>query len=212
VVQISALLVDLGRVLVDFDMAGCEAVLASRSRVGAEALMRILWDTGRARSYERGEVTASQFHAYLVEDAGLEMGFEEFMTCWTEVFDPDPILPPHVLPELASRFPMTLVSNTNEAHADFVRRNYDFFPYFTNLVFSYEVGALKPDARIFERAIAVAGYPAGNLLFIDDRSENIAAAAGLGLQTHQFRSVTGLCDLFAGLGVPLDGRSATGDP
>jgi FMN phosphatase YigB (HAD superfamily) len=202
-VDIKAILFDLGRVLVDFDMVTCEAELTSRSRVEHDDLMRVLWDTGWARRYETGEVSASEFYEFVLREAGLTMEFEEFMKCWTEVFDPVPILPAHVLPALARAYPMTLISNTNQAHAEYIRDNYDVMRFFDNHVFSFQVGALKPDRRMFDRAIEVAGFPAANLIFIDDREENIKAAHDLGLNTHWFKSVPGLFELFGRLGVDL---------
>ena len=133
--EIKALLFDLGRVLVDFDMAGCEARLTSRSTLEHDELMRVLWDTGWARRYERGEVSADEFYRFLEREAGLSMDYDAFMKCWTEVFDPVPILPDHVLPALAKAYPMTIVSNTNEAHADYVRENYDVLPFFFKTMF-----------------------------------------------------------------------------
>jgi putative hydrolase of the HAD superfamily len=200
---IAAILFDLGRVIVHFDMSGCEATLASRAAVGPDDLMRILWDSGSARSYERGEISREEFYGFVKSEAGLRMTLDEFMKCWTEVFDPVPILPAQYLATLARRYPMTLVSNTSEAHAAYVRDNYDVFRHFRNLVFSYEVGSLKPDRRIFERAIDVAGFSPGELLFIDDREENILAARELGIRAHHFAGVDGLTALFQSMGVDL---------
>ncbi len=199
-----AILFDMGRVLVDFDMSGCEATLQSRSQVDMDQLMRIVWDSGVARAYERGETTAAEFYGHVKTHASLDMTFAQFMKCWTEVFDPVPILPPHFLPAIAGRFPLTLVSNTNEAHAAFVRDNYDVFGHFTNLVLSYEVGSLKPDPVIYHRAIEVSGFSAPDLLFIDDREENIGAASELGIRAYRFEGVDWLIALFASMGVDLE--------
>lgn len=204
--KFSAILFDLGRVIVHFDMSGCEATLASKASVDPDELLRILWDTGSARSYERGEISSGQFHDFVKAEAGLDMGFDEFMKCWTEVFDPVPILPGHFLPTLSTRFPMILVSNTNEAHANYIRDNYDVFAHFRNLVLSYEVGSLKPDRRIFDRAIEVSGFPPEELLFIDDREENILAARELGIEAHHFQGVDPLVRLFDSAGVDLRTR------
>jgi putative hydrolase of the HAD superfamily len=207
-VAISGILFDLGKVLVDFDMTGCESTLAAHSRLDRAGLVAALWDSGWPYRYERGEVTADEFHRYLIDSVGLSMDFRSFMKCWTEVFDPTPILPDHVLPTLAALFPMTLVSNTNQAHAEFVRDNYNVFPFFQNLVLSYQVGALKPEPRIFEYAIEVAGHPPDRLLMIDDRPENVEAAASLGLHTHRFESFRGLRECMHDFGVDLLGDGA----
>jgi HAD superfamily hydrolase (TIGR01549 family) len=82
---------------------------------------------------------------------------------------------------------LILVSNTNEAHIDFVRANFRVLDYFDHLVFSYKVGSLKPDREIFEHAIAISGHPPEALFYTDDREENVLAAAQLGMCAHQFR-------------------------
>jgi FMN phosphatase YigB (HAD superfamily) len=41
---------------------------------------------------------------------------------------------------------------------------------------------MKPDTRIYEAVEAVSGFSGEDLLYLDDRSENIAAGAGRGWQ------------------------------
>ena len=51
-------------------------------------------------------------------------------------------------------------------------------------VFSYEVGIMKPDVRIYRHALAVAGEPARNAVMIGDSYKNdIAPALSLGMRT-----------------------------
>ena len=204
-VKPEAILFDLGRVIVDFDMAQCESTLIANSRLEPDRLLHVVWDTGWIRRYETGSVTTVEFYDFLVREGGLEMDYEAFYVCWTEVFDPLPIIGPELLALLARQFPMTLVSNTNEAHADYVRQNYDVFGHFRHHVLSYQVGSLKPDPRMLESAIESAGLPAQALLFIDDREENILAGEALGLQTHHFRSLSLLKSHLVERGIEVEG-------
>jgi FMN phosphatase YigB (HAD superfamily) len=48
---------------------------------------------------------------------------------------------------------------------------------------------MKPDRKIYDAAIAVAGKPPESLFFTDDRAENIESALKLGIQAHHFRSL-----------------------
>ena len=77
------------------------------------------------------------------------------------------------------------------------------FDYFDHLVFSYEVGLLKPDPKIFEHAIAASNRPAEALFFTDDREENIVAAAALGMHAHQFVSEAKLVEALLQAGVEI---------
>jgi len=186
-VKIKAILFDLGKVLVDFNFeTGVEALHAACS-ISRNRLEEVLWDENCIRRYERGEISTSEFHSYLCETADLKMDLQGFRRTWSSVFLPDLIVSEDLIRALKRKYPLILVSNTNEAHIDFVRANFRVLDYFDHLVFSYEVGSLKPDREIFEHAIAISGHPPEALFYTDDREENILAGAQLGMRAHQFR-------------------------
>jgi putative hydrolase of the HAD superfamily len=77
------------------------------------------------------------------------------------------------------------------------------------VVSSAREGVAKPDRRIYEIAVALAGVPAERCLFVDDRAENVAAAAALGMRTVLYRSPA---DLRAVLEPLLPARARTVAP
>jgi putative hydrolase of the HAD superfamily len=54
------------------------------------------------------------------------------------------------------------------------------------------LGIRKPARGIFERAVAIAQATPEQVLFVDDREQNLAPARRLGMQTHLFRSAEAL--------------------
>ena len=64
--------------------------------------------------------------------------------------------------------------------------HYPFLTEFDMHHVSGEMGVIKPDPRIYEMVEARCGFPAGSILFVDDRPENIAAAEARGWQGHLF--------------------------
>src|SRR6185295_12768032 len=103
------------------------------------------------------------------------MELPDFCNTWTSVFLPNLLVSEDLIAALKQRYPLILVSNTNEAHIEFIRQKYSVLKYFDKQILSYEVGSLKPDPKIFECAIAASGLPAEALFFTDDRDENIVA-------------------------------------
>ena len=59
---------------------------------------------------------------------------------------------------------------------------------FGHLLFSCELKLAKPDPECYAHALARLGASAEEVIFIDDRSENVTAAAALGLQSLHFGS------------------------
>ena len=201
--KIEAVLFDLGKVLINFSFETVVKTLHESCSISRAQFEAILWDKVLVRRYERGEISTREFHDYLCERATLNMTLPQFRATWSSVFMPEPLVSDELLANLKRRYPLILVSNTNEAHVEFLREKYRVFDYFDHLIFSYEVRALKPDPKIFEHAIAVSNRPAEALFFTDDREENVTAAAALGMHAHQFVSEARLVEALQQAGVKV---------
>lgn len=75
---------------------------------------------------------------------------------------------------------------------------------FEHLIFSCELKSGKPDPACYQAALATLGASAGDVIFIDDRAENVAAAVELGLRSVQFTTPAAAREALRHLGVPLD--------
>ena len=200
---IEALLFDMGKVLVDFDFDRGLERFGARTPLSAEEFRSIILDHEWVGRYEHGRISSADYLRYLRDAGRLEMTLEEFHEAWSSIFLPGLIIPEELLSNLKARYPLILVSNTNQSHADFVARNYSVLDYFDHKIFSHEVGSMKPDRKIYDAAIAVAGKPPGALFFTDDREENVESAARLGIRTHQFHSVLKLVKALQNNGVQI---------
>lgn len=94
--------------------------------------------------------------------------------------------------------PVVLVSNaTLRLEEDLEALGLTYF--FDDVVNSARVGAMKPDRRIYQIAAERAGARPERCLFIDDRVENVAAAAALGMTGVHYRDVADLRSVLAPL-------------
>lgn len=71
-------------------------------------------------------------------------------------------------------------------------------------VFSYQVGALKPDPRMYRAALDTLEVAPGEAVFIDDAPANVAGARALGIDAILFRGVPALLDALRARGLPVD--------
>jgi putative hydrolase of the HAD superfamily len=79
-----------------------------------------------------------------------------------------------------------LLSNSGPEVMARVRADHPLEARFDAVVISCEVGLSKPDPRIYRLCLERIGLPAPETLFVDDRADNIAGAAGIGLRTLLF--------------------------
>lgn len=54
------------------------------------------------------------------------------------------------------------------------------------VIASYQLGVRKPDPNFYTKLLGVADLAPEQVLFIDDREENVASAQKLGIASHQF--------------------------
>ena len=78
-----------------------------------------------------------------------------------------------------------------------VRADHPLETCFDAVVISCEVGLSKPDPRIFRLCLERLGLPAPDVLFVDDRADNVEGAAAVGLRTLQFEGPDALARLQA---------------
>jgi putative hydrolase of the HAD superfamily len=86
---------------------------------------------------------------------------------------------------------LALLSN---AGADFGSyfRNGAFGPLFERVFVSGELNLIKPDAAIFRHVLDELGTDAAHTVFVDNKAENVAGAAALGITGHVFTGAPGL--------------------
>ena len=83
--------------------------------------------------------------------------------------------------------PAYVFSNTNELAVEHIRRSFPFYANFDGYILSYQHGAMKPDARLYEVVERQSAHRGAEILYLDDRPENVAAGAARGWQVilHQ---------------------------
>lgn len=91
----------------------------------------------------------------------------------------------------AQGVPVFSLTNFGIQTYELARTRYPFLSAFDRDFISGHIGTIKPDPVIYETLEAQSKLPPQALLFTDDRSENIAAAAARGWQTHHFTGPQG---------------------
>ena len=91
-----------------------------------------------------------------------------------------------------------ILSNMGDTVLQAMERECDWLARFDVLVWSYQLQMAKPDAAIYRYALEKLGTRPEETLFIDDRQENVEAAAALGMKAMIFTTVENLrSDLIA---------------
>jgi HAD superfamily hydrolase (TIGR01509 family) len=181
---VRAMLFDIGNVLLRFDFNLALNKLASQSAVrdAVEALGLI----DRVKmAYEDGQIDRAAFLRGAFDVLRFRGTEADFIAAWEDIFEPNaPMVA--LVDQLHGRFPLYILSNTNDIHLDYVRRRYGFFGRFDGGVLSHEARASKPGREIFEIVCRQCRLEPGSTFFIDDLLPNIETARALGFQCHHY--------------------------
>ncbi len=182
--MIRAFLFDIGNVLVRFDFSRAVRALAALSDVRDEADALHRMDEVKL-GYEDGQISRADFLREAFHILGYRGTQAQFIAAWQGIFTENAPMT-SLVRALRGRFPLVLLSNTNDMHVEGLFRDFPVFAHFTGATYSYEAKASKPHRPIYEMACRTHGLDPGTTFFIDDLAANIATARELGFQAHHY--------------------------
>ena len=181
---IRAILFDIGNVLLRFDFTICLKALASKSGITDPLATFARFDQVKA-AYEDGQIDRAAFLRAVFDVLNYRGTEAEFVTAWENIFEPNEQMFP-LVEKLHERFPLYLLSNTNDIHREFFMRRWPVFRHFTGGTYSDLARASKPSRAIYEIACRDFALEPATTFFIDDLLPNIETARGLGFQVHHY--------------------------
>jgi len=180
-----AILFDIGNVLVVYDHATTLAAVAARYAVTPTVLEAAYSKIGR--SFGMGKLRPVQVCSTLNRMLGGQLTMDEFAAAFCAGLTRDDAALTYVAGlQVEDELFVGAISNTNAIHVNWLDAHVPELNDFELVIMSNEVALLKPDPEIFELALELLDLPAGNVLYIDDAAENVAAASAIGMEgfTH----------------------------
>jgi putative hydrolase of the HAD superfamily len=175
---------DLGNVLIFFDHQKMCRQVAEYSGLQFDLVQEVMQKYGDL--YERGHVDSKMIHEELSRMAQKKLQFDTLMHAISNIFEPNEETI-SIAQELKKRgHRLFLLSNTCEAHFEFVFAQYPFLKHFDGYVLSYEVGARKPEKKIYEKALEIAGCRNEECFYTDDILPYVETARSLNIDAEQY--------------------------
>ena len=181
---------DLGNILLSFDPGISCGNVAERFGVTVESVKDAIYASGLQDQLEHGAISGDEFAAKI----RVSLGQSEENLPTAELLEAVSSMYTLIdgMAELMEQVRLKqrrvgLLSNTCHAHWDWIcRQNYPLFAQpLDATVLSYEVGAMKPNETIYRIAEQLAGVNPREILFIDDRQENVEGALKRGWRAAQ---------------------------
>ena len=175
--KISAILFDVGRVLIDFSYAEFFSWLSAHGAQlkGVEDFV----NKTDLHAYEKGHIDDDTFLANLNQLLTRPVNKHGLIERWLDLFLPiDDML--QLAKQLMPQYRVYLLSNTSALHWQHIVPRFRLDEYSHGLLASYEVGVMKPDAAIFRAAEQQFKLSPATTVFIDDIADNALGAEQCG--------------------------------
>ena len=137
--------------------------------------------------FEKGKISESNFldgFSEFIPNASIE----EIKAAWNTIIGDFPLYRLEFLQLLKNKYRLFLLTNTDMIHIENFEEKVGtsffsaFYQCFEKVYYSYEMGMRKPDEAIFKSIINKHDLNPSRTLFVDDKKENTAAAASVGLE------------------------------
>jgi 2-haloacid dehalogenase len=195
---------DLGKVLVDFDYGIATDKIARRSRFSPAQLRELLDHSPLLFRFESGLLSREEFFGEVCAACGYSGRLDEFCAVFADIFtEIKPMTALHAALR-AGGVPTYIFSNTNDIAAGHIRERFPFFSRFDGYVLSYQHGAMKPAAKIYEVVEEQTGRKGKDIVYLDDRAENVAAGLARGWQALCHETPEKTIPALRRLGLPVD--------
>jgi len=185
--ELRLIISDFGGVICTFDYRiFCER-LARRTGRKTDQVFAAAFGDHLQRAFETGRLSGPEYHREVMTRLRLDIPYDEFFPLYGDIFTEVPATC-ELLRRLHRRYPLYLLSDTNEIHFGYVRERVEILRVFREFIVSFQVGAMKPDPRIYREALRRSGLPATACVFVDDRPANVEGAARVGIHAVLFQS------------------------
>jgi putative hydrolase of the HAD superfamily len=184
--KFSAIVFDLGNVLIPFDYGiAIQKLNLVEQGLGDRFIEYYRSNYSVHRDFERGNISDDKFVNQMLKVIDNKIDGETFKFYYSDIFTVNEDVV-SLLPQLKENYKLCLLSNTDSIHQKYGWQRYEFLKYFDKLILSHEVGAVKPEEKIYRAVEAVSGFKSSEHFYIDDIKEYVEAAKNIGWTAVQF--------------------------
>lgn len=153
--------------------------------------------------YEIGKMTDEEFWTWVAKEWKIDKSPQELIELLIDSYDVDPNVVEIVTGVRKNGYKTLICSSNFPARINGLQKKFRFLDDFDAWVLSYEIGFNKPSKELFEELIKKSGVSAEEIVFADDRAENIDSAKSVGITTFLYENFDKFIDQLKSLGVKI---------
>jgi len=188
--KFTAVLFDLGKVLIDIDFdafprsLGIDPIHVQQQDKAAVGRLVVRYETGR--------LTSAEFFKELGDFFQNRFSREQLGKAWNAIIKEENSAIVPIVDRVQARYVTAVLSNTSPTHIQKALDTTAILNKFSKRYLSFQIGAVKPDPEIFNYVLRDLSTDPSAIVLIDDIPENVKAASQCGMVGILFTDVSGL--------------------
>ena len=176
-----AIVFDLGNVVINVDaQPACDYWSDKFNIPSQEIKSKFPFDEVYAK-FEKGLIDAARFRDHLRQHYGVNFSNEDFDRGWNLILRSLTANIEDLLNTLKKDFRLVVLSNTNEIHIPVFEKRYEkLLKNFEHKFYSSRIHTRKPEIEAYTKILNYFEYKPGEIIFLDDKYENVRQAKKMG--------------------------------
>jgi putative hydrolase of the HAD superfamily len=201
--EYKAVIFDLGGVIINIDYAATIEAFDILGHGDFQTVYSQAQQSGLFDELETGKISGQRFVNELLPHLNVGTSPNKVVAAWNAMIGTVPKERIELLQKVREKYPVYLLSNTNELHLHAVLRSWNatsnqpMSAFFDGIYLSHEIGMRKPNVEIFEFVCRKNDLNSAETLFIDDSKQHIEGARLAGLQAFHLTEFEALDQLFS---------------
>ena len=182
----SVIVFDLGNVLLPFDYSKPVNYFNGLKKGLGDNFTKLYRENYHVhREFESGILNEVQYLDIMLNWLEHTVTGEQFCKIFSDIFTVNQNVV-ELIPLLKKKHTVVLLSNTNSIHKRYGYGHLDFIKWFDRVFLSHEIGAVKPEEKIYRTVESYTQKKSPEHFFIDDIQEYVYGAAKCGWDGVQF--------------------------
>jgi putative hydrolase of the HAD superfamily len=199
--KFKAVIFDFGNVIINIEFQRIYQTFAKFTSKPIAYIEKRITEDQIFRRYESGQFTDEEFREIIRQTLCFALSDKEVDTAWNAILLDIPIERIDLINNIRKKYPVYLLSNTNNIHIS-ASNNYlneahgikNLDVLFDKLYLSYEMGMWKPDTEIYYEVLRSINLEPNEVIFFDDNLQNIESAKAIGMQTILVEPTTSIVE------------------
>ena len=191
--MIKAIFFDLGGVLFTNGTKKLVAYIANKYNLDEELIKNLIDVGDLPNAYREGKIKREVFWTRVKATLQFTESVDEIEQRWISGYE---LISgtKDIIGKLAKKYDVYFLSDNVKDRVEAVNNRFDFISWFTDGVFSHEVGVRKPNPEIYKIALKKAQVTPTEAVFIDDNPKLLIPAKKMGILTFLFETPNKLLD------------------